>query len=223
MEVSSVSHCPIVSDAWPQAELKSMSWDKLTGLADRQHLLYHLQNRLDSGLLPVSVMLFNIDDFRTINWRVGHRVGDRFLCAIARRLQARRSSQCRVGRFGADEFLLIKQDTSLDADQVFTRAREIASALSKPVAVAGQVLSRAVSTGASSSHGRQVDAESLVSEAELQLRRARQSARHLPKQRLRNNADTLDLERAIEAGKQIEVHYQPEVNLHTGKVAGVEA
>lgn len=67
----------------------NFSWDKLTGLADRQYLLHTLRSWLGEECSPpVTVMLFNIDDFKAINRSVGHRIGDRWLCAIARLLQA---------------------------------------------------------------------------------------------------------------------------------------
>ena len=202
----------------------SFSWDKLTGLADRPYLLQTLRSWLgEQCSWPVTVMLFNIDDFKAINQNVGYRIGDRWLCAIARRLQARAGDTCLVGRFGGDEFLLISKDPDLDANQVVQRAREISEALSKPVAVGGQVMMRHVSVSSSTSHGRAVYAEQLLGDVERRMRRERRTRLHLPKAKLKSTAEFRDLQQAIDAGRQIEVHYQPEVDLQSGKVVGVEA
>ena len=202
----------------------NFSWDKLTGLADRPYLLHTLRSWLSEKCsLPVTVMLFNIDNFKAINRSVGYRIGDRWLCAIARRLQARAGEHTVIGRFSGDEFLLISQDPELDVSQVCKRAQLISVALSKPVAVGGKVMMRHVSASSSSSHGREVYAEQLLEDVERQMRLKRRSRHHLPKTKLKSTEEFRDLQRAIDAGRQIEVHYQPEIDLRSGEVVGVEA
>lgn len=202
----------------------NFSWDKLTGLADRQYLLHTLRSWLGAKCSPpVTVMLFNIDDFKAINRSVGHRIGDRWLCAIARRLQARAGEHCVIGRFSGDEFLLISRDPQLAVSEVCKRAQRISIALSRPVAVGGQVMMRHVSASSSSSHGREVYAEQLLGDVERQMRLKRRSRQHMPRAKLKSTEEFRDLQRAIDAGRQIEVHYQPEIDLCSGHVVGVEA
>lgn len=201
-------------------------WDGLTGLPDRQLITHKLQARLDSTdpcSRPVSVLLFNIDGFKAVNREAGGPIGDRWLCAIARRLQARCNRHSFVGRLGGDEFVLINHDPCLSKKDVPQLAAELASSLAKPVAVAGKVLQRQVSVSSSCSHGRLVSAEQLLKEAQRRMRRLRKSYKDLPEPELYIGSEYQALERATSAGRQIEVFYQPEVNLESGRVVAVEA
>lgn len=128
-----------------------------------------------------------------------------------------------IGRFSGDEFLLISQDPELTVSEVCGRAQRISMALSRPVAVGGQVMMRHVSASSSSSHGREVYAEQLQGDVERQMRLKRRSRQHMPKAKLKSTEEFRDLQRAIDAGRQIEMQHQPEFDLHSGQVVGVEA
>lgn len=84
--------------------------DRLTGVANRRYCEVYLQARLEEFKRfhwPLGVIFFDIDDFKKLNDRYSHRVGDRALRTVARTLQRNVRSIDRVGRWGGEEFLVI--------------------------------------------------------------------------------------------------------------------
>lgn len=209
----------------PCFAMDCISKDSLTGLADRQCVLHSLGNWLAQPEPPdVSIILFNIENFRSVNHSFDHSLGDRWLCAVARRLQAKADSYCLVGRMSGDEFLLVTANPKLGKTQVPFLAKSISANLSRPVAVGNNVLKRTVRSFYSCSHDREVTAEQLLREAEQGMRKLRQRTARLPsRSKYSESRDCDDLQLAIDAGRQIEVHYQPEVDLKTGGLVGLEA
>ncbi len=112
------------------AELETVSrTDFLTGLYNRRHTEEHLR-MLESGAVrhgyPLSVLLVDVDNFKSVNDTLGHQVGDRVLVGIGQRLQAALRLEDVVGRWGGEEFLMVLPHTSLDqATALAERLREL--------------------------------------------------------------------------------------------------
>ncbi|WP_460863883.1 diguanylate cyclase domain-containing protein [Rhodococcus aerolatus] len=130
------------------AELRhDVAHDPLTGLLNRRELVDRLSAALarrDRGV--VGVVFADIDGFKLVNDRLGHRVGDAVLVAVARRLQAVVRSNDILGRLGGDEFVLVREDAGGDADLAGLVDR-LGSALALPVVVDGHRVPVTLSLG----------------------------------------------------------------------------
>lgn len=133
------------------AELRhDVAHDPLTGLLNRRELVGRLTAALarsdrDAGGV-VGVVFADIDGFKLVNDRLGHRVGDAVLVAVARRLQAVVRTEDTLGRLGGDEFVLVREDTTGDGDLAGLVDR-VGSALALPVVVEGHRIPVTLSLG----------------------------------------------------------------------------
>jgi diguanylate cyclase (GGDEF)-like protein len=207
--------------------------DILTGLPNRRLFMDRLQQALERRRrVPgqLAVMFLDLDRFKWINDSLGHSAGDHLLVAIARRLTAAARSSDTVARFGGDEFLVLCEDLR-DESEAMAIAKRMLAAVSSPCALNGSETAPAASIGivVTPVEGHQ-DAEALVREADIAMYQAKVGGRNriavfgpdlsvLAGKRLELETD---LRRAVGAG-QIEVHYQPEIDLVSGEVMGMEA
>lgn len=217
-----------VTDAAHQrAQLDRLAhFDPLTGLPNRNALVGALEAHPDWG-----VVLIAIDRFKWINDGLGHAVGDLVLQAFADRLQARSDADMCLARVGGDVFALACRDDRFDAidgdglDLVPSLVRQ----LEQPMRVRGHEIHPEVSTGLALRRDVRGDGD-LLACADLALYRAkstggRQHCRYHPEMRvdaLARRALDLDLRRAFAQG-EFEVHYQPQVELASGRICGAEA
>ena len=130
--------------------------DALTGIANRRHLLGELERELRragrSGL-PLSVLMVDLDRFKSVNDRYGHQVGDAVLVAVASRClgQLRATDLC--GRIGGEEFVVLLPET--DAEGAAIIARRLCTNLADtPIDTAAGPLTVAVSIGVATHHPR---------------------------------------------------------------------
>ena len=226
--------------------------DVLTGLANRANLLDRLRfalerptfvRRSDNGDSPnalhvpddelIAVFFLDINNFRTVNDRFGHQVGDLLLASIGKRLrQAAGASAC-VARLGGDEFaVLIERIEGADmAEHVAQRFREV---LSKPTVIGKEEIILTVSIGISLSTTTAELAEHMLRGADLAMTRAKRAAitdiqprpivfdwaiaaEARAKRRLQD-----ELRDAVSQNEFV-LHYMPIVRLATGEIEGVEA
>ncbi len=209
--------------------------DPLTGLPNRALLLDRLALALHRAARRpgmVAVLFLDLDRFKTVNDSLGHEAGDRLLVALAGRLVAVVRPADTVARRGGDEFTLLLEDLGGEAEAVAVAERVLAD-LRTPFTVDGQELVVGASVGIALAGGGEGDPAApaaLLHAADLALYRAKAAGRgrhalFSPELRARATARLAleqDLRRALEGGEVV-VHYQPEVDLATGRLVGVEA
>jgi diguanylate cyclase (GGDEF)-like protein len=204
--------------------------DSLTGLPNRALLLDRLEvalARAEREDQPVSVLFLDLDGFKVVNDSLGHVAGDRLLIDVARRLSGCLRKGDTAARIGGDEFAILLGDIGNQARAPRVAERVIA-ALGEPFTVLGHEVFVSASIGIAYGQG---DAQNLLRNADVAMYRAKRSgeggayATFEPSmhaavvERLEIGAD---LRRAIERHELV-LHYQPIVELASGRVAGLEA
>jgi two-component system, cell cycle response regulator len=154
-------------------------------LMNRTEIVSALQAELDRSCRekkPLTVMLADIDQFKTVNDELGHLAGDDMLNQVGRRLKSKLRTYDAVGRYGGEGFLILMP--GCDTVAALVRVDEIRSAVSSaPVITSGKTRSVTLSMGvAVASGGKQLDARSILHQADLGLCRAKNSGRNRAEQ-----------------------------------------
>ena len=215
-----------------EAELRRRAlYDELTGLPNRVLLLDRLERALaaaDRSPSTVAVLLLDLDRFKLVNNAHGHALGDQLLKALGVRLQEAVGVENSVGRLGSDEFVVVCEELS-SASAAVTVASRIEAALAEPFDVNGVELFAPASVGVAMAS---VDggAEELLRDALTAMTLAKERGRARTEVYdegmhsgtvTRLHADR-DLRHAIDRD-ELRLHYQPEVDLRTGRYVGAEA
>ncbi|HZG56440.1 EAL domain-containing protein [Paenibacillus sp.] len=205
--------------------------DALTGLANRRCLEEALQRAIDrAGRAEgaVSVLFLDLDRFKLVNDSLGHRIGDELLRQVGARLVEAAGERGLVARQGGDEFVLLLDEAS--ETQARTVAERIVAAFEAPFVVQRHELFVTTSVGVSvfPEHGR--DAQTLLKHADHAMYQAKQSGRNgyrLFRQELQTKADRrLQIENHLRRAPErleLELHYQPQIDIRTGRPIGAEA
>ncbi|MFD6517565.1 putative bifunctional diguanylate cyclase/phosphodiesterase [Rhodococcus sp. NPDC060176] len=212
--------------------------DSLTGLRNRYSFNAQLSSRLRDGR-RVWLAILDLDNFKSINDRLGHHVGDDVLRDVASRLRSVLRSNEICGRLGGDEFAIAFDDIAFDdiafddignADEVQERFQTILDAFERPFSLVGNQIRIRASLGYGSMPDDADSLEDLVIVADLALYHAKESGRNQIRAfdaSLRDRATgraraLLDLRRAL-IDEEFELVYQPQVSAATGVVVGFEA
>lgn len=206
--------------------------DPLTGLPNRTLGLDRIQQALDRtrrSRKRVAVLCCDLDRFKVINDSIGHDHGDSLLVEVAHRLQSALRSTDTAARLADDEFVVVCEDVQDEREAVLVADR-ILAAVREPIPVEGRLVVPTVSIGISVSSARSCDAQSLLQDAGTALHRAKEKGRgcwDVVDDELRRRAvDRLDIEHALRAGisqGDLRLHFQPIVDLSTGRPVGHEA
>ncbi|MDP1982024.1 MAG: EAL domain-containing protein [Sulfuritalea sp.] len=219
-------------------------YDALTGLPNRRLMLERLgQALISSGRhgRHGALMLFDLDDFKTLNDTLGHDIGDQFLVEVASRLASSIREGDTVARLGGDEFVIILEDLdaeALAAMQAESVAVKIQAALNEPYLLdlslsGGEHNSRSYhctsSIGITLFRDQSVSVDELLKRADTAMYQAKAAGRNTlrffdPEMQAAVTARALldtDLRRALGEG-QFMLHYQPQVDTD-GRVTGAEA
>jgi diguanylate cyclase (GGDEF)-like protein len=219
--------------AQANAELQHQAThDALTQLPNRVLFLDRLEREIAHGERDhhlFAVLVVDLDRFKVINDTLGHGPGDQLLIEIARRLSAAIRAADTVARTGGDEFLLLVTAIHEPADAAAI-AGKILTALDQPISIGGTQVHAAASIGISVYPADGVNADALVAHADEAMYFAKQQGRNgfqffsagmsvFSRERLDFESD---LRRALSM-KQFEVHYQPKIDVTTGRMNSVEA
>jgi diguanylate cyclase (GGDEF)-like protein/PAS domain S-box-containing protein len=211
-------------------------FDALTELPNRARFLdrlsQHLQARRAGGDI-LGVVVFDIERFSILNDTLGRHAGDVLLCQFARRLTAavQRAGQDpdHVARISADGFAALVTQVREEEDIARILEHDLLGAINDPFTIDGQELRISVKSGVSLFPNDGADAETLFKHAETALKRAESSSeRYLfyTAQMHARIAHRLSVEtrlrKALTAGEFV-LHYQPKMNLGSGRLAGLEA
>jgi diguanylate cyclase (GGDEF)-like protein/PAS domain S-box-containing protein len=206
--------------------------DELTGLCNRTVFVDSLQHALARGRRQQSntaVLFVDIDRFKVVNDTMGHGSGDEVLTEIGKRLEGATRTMDRVGRIAGDEFIVMCTDVS-GIEPVAQRAIELERLISEPIILSnGRQPVLHASVGIAFSAGGVGDAEELLRDAHVAMRRAKEIGAKVEifDDDLRVQAERrrqLELALRVALDKhQIDVHYQPIVSVSSPRVCGVEA
>jgi diguanylate cyclase (GGDEF)-like protein/PAS domain S-box-containing protein len=205
--------------------------DPLTGLANRALLGSQLEHAVHAAARhgdEVAVLLLDLDRFKYLNDTLGHGAGDGLLREVAMRLRGEMRDEDVVARLGGDEFVVVCTDARGDA-AIAEVAQRIVDVVGQPFRVGGRELFVAASVGVAVGGGG-ASAEGLLRDADAAMYRAKEEggARYeifdadLRARLLHRVSTEVELRSALERG-ELEVQYQPIVELASGHCYAVEA
>lgn len=206
-------------------------FDPLTGLPNRALL----QDRTDHAISmvlrsgdPLTMLLVGIDQFKTINDAVGHQVGDSLLVEMAKRLGGSVRDQDTVARLGGKEFVVLLPGTA--SDGAAHLAANLLLNVAEPYHLGSHELNLTASIGIASYPDNGNDFETLLKASEIAMHRAQAKGRNTFQfysedlyQQVLARDHLIKALRNAAALDQLQVLYQPLVDLQTGQVSGMEA
>ena len=216
-----------------QERLQHMAhYDSLTGLPNRTLFFQTLAEAIELAQdkeWRIVVLFIGLDRFKNINDSLGANQGDELLREFSNRLVQCVRLRDTVGRLGGDEFALILTMTRNQQDAVLV-ANEVREALRVPFDLLGHAAALTASIGIAMYPDDATDPDALVKYADTAMDRAKEAGgdgyRFFTAGMNVQVLARLDLEMALRRAldnNELVLHYQPKVNLHTGRVSGVEA
>jgi diguanylate cyclase (GGDEF)-like protein/PAS domain S-box-containing protein len=204
--------------------------DSLTGLPNRSLF----RDRLDQALARakrsgefIAVLLIDLDGFKQVNDSLGHDAGDQLLSEVARRFKHVVRESDTVARFGGDEFALLLE--CVTEREVVAFAQRLLDGVAETVAIAGREISLGASIGIVLDPG-SGHSEELVRDADVAMYAAKDAGRGRYEifcpEMARKAGELLGVEHELRLGLQrgeFGLHYQPEIELATERIVGVEA
>ena len=217
-----------------QQRLKHLaSYDALTGLPNRTLFFQNLREAIELAqdkAWRVAVLFITLDRFKIVNDSLGPALGDELLRQFSNRLVRVIGLRDSVGRLGGDEFALILNMTREQEQEPVRVANEIRESLRTPFDLNGQQAVLTASIGIAMYPNDATEPSTLVKYADTAMVRAKEAGRDgyrfftagMNVQVLARLDLELALRGALEGG-QFVLHYQPKLELNTGRVSGVEA
>ncbi len=204
--------------------------DALTGLPNRTLFYEHLGQTILAGQRdrkPAALLIMDLNRFKEINHTLGHRIGDLLLQQVGPRMQGALKKSDMLARLGGDEFAVLLDVEG--AEQATLIARNILKALEEPFVLDGLVLDIQASIGIALFPEHGPNADTLIQRADVAMyvaKRANSGYAVYDSAQDQNSPRRLalmgELRRAI-VEDQLFLHYQPKIDLRTGRISGVEA
>jgi diguanylate cyclase (GGDEF)-like protein len=213
-----------------EERLRAMAYhDELTGLANRRALIDHLTGRMLIGAAgPVALIFMDVDRLKALNSVLGHVSGDQYLTTLAHRL-SNASNGHLVARLGGDEFVLVMEDCA-DESLAIAMAEKLRRVAVQPILLGGEEVSRGVSVGVATGTPGALTVSRLMGRADQAMLQSKArggnsiSVYTTEMRRLGELRTEIELHlgTAIRNGSLV-LHYQPEVDLVSGRILGFEA
>ena len=205
-------------------------YDELTGLANRTLFREHITAMLaHPDEKHLTIHLIDLDRFKAVNDTLGHPIGDKLLRLVASRLSPVIRPIDMIARFGGDEFVVVQAATDRlqDAKRL---ANRLASTLKEPFEIEGHRIDIGASIGIAMAPKDGLDADELLKKADMALYASKAMggdshrffALEMEEAAQERRALELDLRDALNL-QQLDLHYQPLVDLRTGKITSCEA
>jgi diguanylate cyclase (GGDEF)-like protein/PAS domain S-box-containing protein len=206
--------------------------DFLTGLPNRMLLNDRVSQAITLAprhMKKLAVLFLDLDGFKHINDSLGHSTGDKLLQSIAKRLVECVRSSDTVSRQGGDEFVVLLSEVEESEDPALT-ARRMLQAVAQAHSIDRHDLHVTASIGLSVYPDDGLDAETLIKNADTAMYQAKENGRQsyqffkpaMNARAVHRQFIEEGLRRALER-QELELHYQPKINLRTGEITGAEA
>ena len=219
--------------------LQQATHDPLTGLPNRilfHDILDHAMARALRTEKLLAVLFLDLDEFKNINDTLGHEYGDMLLKEIAQRLTATlrkddlvARDDALVARQGGDEFTILLQGITV-VDNIIRIAEKILAAISRPFIVDNHEMHMTASIGITIFPFDDTDIQSLLRNADTAMYRAKENGKNNfqfytagMNLRIRERMDIENGLRHALAREELVLHYQPQVEIESGKMIAVEA
>jgi len=207
-------------------------YDALTGLPNRTLLQDRLQNALAEARrhkYKVALLFLDLDRFKDINDLLGHSVGDLLLQEVAKRLKTSGRQQDTVARLGGDEFLITLTHVK-DLPDAAVATERFMDAMTAAFVVQGHSLNVGCSIGVSLFPEHGADVETLIKNADAAMYSAKESGRNnfrfFTQDMNAQVVERLNLEKGLRlalAKEELFLMYQPQMDIATGRITGLEA
>ena len=226
-------HISVVNDVTELVQsrdllFKQSRFDRLTNLPNRVLIGETIENAI-AARAPFALLFMDVDHFKDVNDALGHSSGDRLLREVAERLAAQTGPDDAVGRYGGDEFVMIIAEPT--KHERLKRALDgIKAAFAAPVQIDDVQIHVRTSIGITLYPADGDDAETLLKNADAAMYAAKAAGRDGVRRfepALRRAAEwRMALSRSLRTAAQdgeLTLLYQPQVDIHTGRVSGLEA
>lgn len=209
-------------------------YDTLTGLPNRTQFVMNLNEHARSrdtadNMTRFAVVALDLDHFKDVNDTMGHNIGDAILRAVGKRLRSSLPETATVARSGEDEFAItVALSGGLVARDIADRVMGVIR--SEPFRVFNEQFQIRASIGVATFPDDGIDPDQVLKNADIALNRAKEEGRDQVKEysedfdrAVQQRFQMLrDLREALDKN-QLDLHYQPQLDLKTGKVIGAEA
>lgn len=216
-----------------QSRIQNLAYfDSLTKLPNRTSFLESLNKSISKSNqqnLSFTLLILDLDEFKSVNDLLGHSNGDLLLCEAAGRIEQCLRSSDFVARLGGDEFAVIASDIHSHEKSALI-AHKILQAFERPILIAGKELFITVSIGLATSADNSGHASDLINFADTAMYQAKKQGKNnfqfyspdMTQSTIERINIVTSLHKAI-PNNEFKIHYQPQINMQTGALIGVEA
>ena len=205
--------------------------DSLTGLANRATFMDRLRQAFAAarrGSPPFAMLYIDLDRFKEVNDTLGHPAGDALLKSVSERLKRCIRKTDFVARLGGDEFAVLQTNMTDDTGSAVL-ASKICASLATPYWFEGSEMGVTASIGISA-YAPGIEPDEMLAQADIALYRAKDEGRNrhcfhsagLDREAQRSFALANDMKQAL-TGSELELYFQPQIELLTGRIVGMEA